>query len=68
MSIAKGRSLIFVYSSDKTTLLYTFYSARKAAEYLGTNHQAIMRYIRNGEIFKEQWFLSTSLIPKDKKS
>jgi group I intron endonuclease len=62
MSIAKGGGSIFVYSSDKKFLLYTFNSARKAASHFNTNHQTIMRYVRNGEIFKEQWILSTTYI------
>lgn len=61
MSIVKGRGTIYIYDIHGS-LIDSFSSARKAAEFFNTNHQAIMRYIRNGEIFKEQWFLSSSLI------
>ena len=61
MSVAKGGFTIFVYDTQGS-LVNTFCSARKAAEYLNTNHQAIMRYIKNGLIFKKQWILSSILI------
>jgi len=67
MSIAKGVGTIFVYDTQGS-LVNTFISARKAAVFFNTNHQIIMRYVRNGGIFKEQWILSRSLISSDKKS
>lgn len=39
-----------------------FLRSEKTAEFFNTNHQAIMRYVRNKEIFKEQWKLSSTLI------
>lgn len=66
-SIAKGGGTIYVYDSQGL-LVNTFSSARKAAVFFSTNHQAIMAYVRNGGVFKEQWFLSTSFISSDKKS
>ena len=64
MSAAKGRT-IYLYTSDKSSLINTFNSGRKAAEYLETSHSTIMRYSRNGLVFKGQWILSTSLITKE---
>ena len=64
MSEAKGGGTIYVYTLDKT-LVNTFASARKAAEYFNCCHYTISRYVRNGLIFKEQWLLSKSLITKE---
>jgi group I intron endonuclease len=61
MSIVKGGGIIYVYDLQGS-LINSFSSARKAAKFFSTNHQAIMRYVRNGEIFKEQWKLSSTLI------
>jgi hypothetical protein len=49
----------------KAHIVNTFCSARKTAAFFNTNHQLIMRYVRDGKIFKEQWFLSMSLIYSD---
>lgn len=49
----------------KAHVVNIFCSARKAAASFNTNHQLIMRYVRDGKIYKEQWFLSTSLIYSD---
>ena len=64
MCVAKGGGTIYVYDTQGS-LINTFCSARKAAASFNTNHQLIMRYVRDGKIFKEQWFLSTSLIYSD---
>jgi group I intron endonuclease len=61
LSAANGTT-VYVYSSDGSTLLNTFPSARKAGEYFNCSHKTIKRYTLNGKIFKEQWQLSTSLI------
>lgn len=61
MSIVKGGGIIYVYDLQGS-LINSFSSARKAAKFFSTNYQAIMRYVRNGEIFKEQWKLSSTLI------
>ena len=58
MSIVKGTA-IYVYDTQGT-LVNTFSSARKAAEVLGTNNHTIMKYARNGNIFKNKWKLFTS--------
>lgn len=58
MSIAK-ETAIYVYDTQGT-LVNTFSSARKAAEALGTNNHTIMKYAKNGNIFKDKWKLSTS--------
>lgn len=41
MSVIRG-TVIYVYSSDKSTLIDTFCSARKAAEYFDCAHRTIM--------------------------
>jgi group I intron endonuclease len=61
MSKAKGGGTIYVYDTQDT-LVNTFISARKAAEHFDCNHKTIIRYVKNGKIFKEKWFLSMSLI------
>lgn len=61
MSLAKGGGIIYIYDTHGS-LVNSFYSARKAAEFLKTDHQVIMRYLRSGKVFKEQWILSTSFI------
>jgi group I intron endonuclease len=63
MNIIKGTA-IYVYDTQGS-LVNIFYSARNAAEYFNSHHQTIMKYVRNGEIFKEQWILSISLITKE---
>jgi hypothetical protein len=60
ISIAKGGGTIYVYDTQDT-LVNSFTSARKAAEHFGTNHNTIMKYTRNGHIFKDKWKLFTSL-------
>jgi group I intron endonuclease len=67
MSTAQGTN-IYVYSSDKSTLINTFSSANKAAEFFNCHYQTVLKYAKNGGIFKNQWFLSTTLISLDKKS
>lgn len=61
MSVAKGTS-IYVYSSDKSTLINTFTSARKASEYFNCAHTTIIKHVRNGLISKGGWFLLTEEI------
>lgn len=61
-SAAKGGGTIYVYNSDKSLLVNSFPSARKAAVYFNVSYKTILKYMRNGLIFKEQWFFSTSLI------
>jgi len=58
MSIAKGTA-IYVYDSQGT-LVNSFSSARKAAEALESNYYTILKYAKNGNIFKDKWKLSTS--------
>ena len=52
ISIAKEGDIIYVYDIQ-SSLINTFSSARKAAAYFNTNHQIIMRYVKNGKIFKK---------------
>lgn len=52
---------IYVYDLQGS-LVNTFISARKAAEYFDTSHITIMRYTKNDRQFKNNWILSTFLI------
>jgi group I intron endonuclease len=59
LSIAKGGGIIYVYDIHGT-LVYSFSSGRKAAEFFECHNQTIMRHIKNQKIFKKQWILSIS--------
>jgi group I intron endonuclease len=50
ISIAKGTT-IYVYCSDKSTLLYTFISAKKAGEFFNCCHKTILKYAKSGKLF-----------------
>lgn len=63
MSAIKG-TIIYVYDSQGS-LVNTFNSARKAAEYFDVSKNTIIKYAKNHQIFKENWILSTSLITKE---
>lgn len=52
---------IYVYSSDRISLLYIFTSARKAELFLESSRPTILTYARNGKLFKDKWILSTTL-------
>jgi group I intron endonuclease len=58
MSIAKGTA-IYVYDTQGS-LENTFNSARKAAEHFGCSYPTILKFAKNGLLFKEEWILSTS--------
>ncbi|KAI9590805.1 GIY-YIG nuclease superfamily [Syncephalis fuscata] len=45
MRKAKGTS-IFIYSADKSTLLYTFDSANEAAKFIGCSRPTLLKFIR----------------------
>lgn len=57
ISITKGCK-INVYSSDQNTLINSFSSARKAAKYFNVTKETILKYARDGKLFKDQWILS----------
>jgi group I intron endonuclease len=59
ISAARGGGIIFVYDS-KGSLHNTFTSAREAGIYFNCTHSTILKYSRNGLMFKGQWILSTS--------
>lgn len=63
ISETKGTN-IYVYDTQGS-LVNTFNSARKAGEYFDSNFNTILKYARNGKLFKSNWILSTSLIIKD---
>lgn len=58
-------TIVYVYNSDKTTLVNSFPSAKKAAEFFNCSHSTILRYISNGLIFKDRWILSITIIPSE---
>jgi group I intron endonuclease len=58
MSITKGGSTIYVYSSDGSTLINTFPSARNAAKHFNVGKDTILRYIKSGKLFKGKNILS----------
>jgi hypothetical protein len=60
MSIAQGTT-IYLYSSDGITLINTFSSASKAAEFFDCSHNTILSYAKNDKLFKKEWILSTSI-------
>lgn len=61
MSVAKGGGTIYVYDTQ-STLVNTFSSARKAAEYFNVNKGTILSYSKNGKIFQDKWILCTTPI------
>ena len=60
---AARETVIYVYD-PQGILVNTLNSARSTAEYFDCHHLTIMRYIRNRNIFKGQWILSTSSVFK----
>jgi len=60
--ISKARgTVVYVHSSDKSTLINTFDSYRKAAEFFEVNPVTIIRYTKSQKLFKDKWILSTTL-------
>lgn len=59
MSIVKGTA-IYVYDTQGS-LAYIFSSARKAAEFFDCSYPTILKFARNGLLFKERWILFTSI-------
>lgn len=64
ISIAKGGGTIYVYSldQDKSALINSFPSARKAGKHFKVCHKTILKYVNSGKVFKEKWLLSITLI------
>jgi len=61
MSIAQGYT-IYVYTADKSRLLYTFSFVRKAALHFDVFKDSILKYARNGELYKNEWIISNILL------
>lgn len=60
--INKARGIIiYVYSLDNS-IIHTFDSYRKIAEFFKVHHKTISRYIKSSKLFQNKWKLSTSLI------
>jgi group I intron endonuclease len=60
ISATRGGGSIFVYDTNRT-LVNSFISARKAAEYFNCSHATISNYIKSGKLFKNKWILSISI-------
>lgn len=58
IGIANGTT-IYVYSSDKSTIVNSFSSATKAAEHFKCHRQTIINYTKSGKLFKDLWILSS---------
>jgi group I intron endonuclease len=57
--ISKARgTTVYVYSSDKFSLIYTFPSSRNAAKHFNCSFITILRYIKSAKLFKEKYILS----------
>jgi len=61
MSIAKGGSTIYVYDTQGT-LVNSFCSSRQAANFFNCGYNTILRYCKNGNLFKNNWILCTTPI------
>ena len=57
ISAANGTT-VYVYSSDGSTLINTFSSARNAAQHFNCGKNTILRYIKSAKLFKEKYILS----------
>jgi group I intron endonuclease len=64
MSLAKG-STIYVYSIEDFTLINTFISSRKAAEFFCVSKDTILNYTKNGKLFQDKWILSITPLIKN---
>ena len=64
ISATKGVGTIYVYSlgPDKSTLINSFLSARKAGEHHKVEHKIISKYVKSGKLLKDEWILSLTLI------
>lgn len=59
---------IYIYSpsseENKITLVNSLPSARKAAEEFNVSKDTILKYAKNGKLFKDKWILSLICLPK----
>lgn len=60
ISASQGTA-IYVYDTQGS-LVNTFNSAREAGKHFDCTSNTILKYAKNGNIFKDEWKLSTSLI------
>jgi group I intron endonuclease len=60
MSVAKGGGTIFVYDTNGS-LVNSFCSTRKAAEFFNCTHPTIKKHYSNGKLYKKLWIFSTVL-------
>ena len=61
MCIAKGRSTIYAYDSHGY-LLNFFCSSRQAPNFLNSIYNTILRYCKNGKLFKDKRILRSTPI------
>jgi group I intron endonuclease len=60
LSIAKKGGTIFVYDTNGS-LVNSFCSTRKAAEFFNCTHPTIKKHYSNGKLYKKLWIFSTVL-------
>ena len=60
ISAARGGGTIYVYDTLGIQV-NSFSSARRAAEFFNCSQVTILKYVRNGKLFKNNWKLYTSL-------
>jgi len=64
ISISNGTP-IFVYQNEGLIYINSFPSAIKAGEHFNVSYHTILKYTKNGKLFKNEWILSRSLISKE---
>lgn len=60
-SSATQETAIYIYLEDRVTLINKLPLAVKAAEFLKSSHHTVLKYVKNGKLFKKQWILFTTL-------
>lgn len=60
-SSATQGTAIYIYLEDRVILINKLPLAVKAAEFLKSSHHTVLKYAKNGKLFKKQWILFTTL-------
>jgi len=63
ISLTKGTAT-YLYN-NQGSFVNIFSSAVKAGENLNVSYHTILKYAKSEKLFKNEWILSTSLIPKE---
>jgi predicted GIY-YIG superfamily endonuclease len=59
---------IYIYSSDRSTLINTFATTPNGVDHLKVNHSSIMDCVRTGRLLKKKWFISFKPLSEDPNS